>query len=72
MGARYPVLHCTARGKSPIKHVDATTPTDVDLFRMGYDEARRRGLLPEYMEMMNRGKSGGYSQEQIAKARGET
>lgn len=36
---------------------------------MGFDRARRMGLLGSYMEMMNRGGSGGYKRQWITAAK---
>ncbi len=36
---------------------------------MGFDRARKMGLLGSYMEMMNRGGSGGYRKEWIVAAK---
>lgn len=42
---------------------------DRQLVGMGFDRARAFGLLGSYMEMMNRGKSGGYQPRSIVAAK---
>lgn len=42
---------------------------DRQLFHLGFERALSIGLLGSYMEMMNRGGSGGYSRREILLAR---
>lgn len=42
---------------------------DRTLIGLGFDRAAEFGLLGSYMQMMNRGKSGGYSRRAIAAAK---
>lgn len=42
---------------------------DRDLSAWGFDLSRRRGLLGSYMQMMNRGGSGGYPERAILAAK---
>jgi len=42
---------------------------DKRLIALGFNRARERGLLGSYMEMMNRGGSGGYRKEWIVAAK---
>lgn len=44
------------------------TVQDIYLSCIGYDKARRLGYLPQYMRMMNKGDSGGYSKARVAQA----
>lgn len=42
---------------------------EIELVCMGYDKAASRGREAEYMLMMNRGGSGGYTPKHIADAK---
>jgi hypothetical protein len=42
---------------------------DASVRYIGFDRARQMGLLGSYMEMMNRGGSGGYSKRDILAAK---
>ena len=42
---------------------------DQALFSMGYDGAKHGGYLAEYQSMLNKGGSGGYSEDAIGRAK---
>ena len=69
MTVRTPLNSTTVQGDAmtALENKDRT-PADRELMSMGYDAARRAGREAEYMRMMNRGGSGGYSARQIAAA----